>query len=82
MIIRRLLLWGLLIGPPSTVCYPYHGIYISLNFTFTSFVLHIPEGMTVQLNDNTIKVTGVSAAGPVERTVHFSTASYIKKDAL
>jgi hypothetical protein len=59
------------IGPPSTVYYPYHGIYISLNFTFTSFGLHIPEGMTVQLNDNTIKVTGVSAAGPVERTVHF-----------
>jgi hypothetical protein len=59
------------IGPPSTVYYPYHGIYISLNFTFTSFGLHIPEGATVQLNDGTIKVNGVSSAGPVEMTVHF-----------
>jgi hypothetical protein len=59
------------VGPPSTVYYPYHGIYISLNFTFTSFGLHIPEGMTVQLNDNTINVNGVSQSGPVQRTVHF-----------
>ena len=59
------------VGPPSTVYYPYHGIYISLNFTFTSFGLHIPEGMTVQLNDNTINVNGISQSGPVERTIYF-----------
>jgi hypothetical protein len=59
------------VGPPSTVYYPYHGIYISLNFSSTSFGLHIPEGMTVQLNDNTIKVNGVSKSGPVQKTVHF-----------
>jgi hypothetical protein len=59
------------IGPPSTVYYPFHGIYISLNFDYTSFGLHIPEGMTVLLNDNTIKVDGVSKSGPVQRTVHF-----------
>jgi hypothetical protein len=44
------------VGPPSTVYYPFHGIYISLDYRFTSFGLHIPEGMTVQLNDNTITV--------------------------
>lgn len=59
------------IGPPSTVYYPYHGIYISLNFTFTSFGLHIPEGMTAQLNDNTINVNGISHSGPVQRIIHF-----------
>src|SRR5277367_2989162 len=44
------------VGPPATVYYPFHGIYISLNFTFTTFGLHIPEGMTVRLSDNTITV--------------------------
>ncbi len=59
------------IGPPSTVYYPYHGILISLNFEYTSFGLHIPEGMTVQLNDNTIKVNGISKSGSMQETVHF-----------
>jgi hypothetical protein len=59
------------VGPPSTAYYPYHGIYISLNFSSTRFGLHVPEGMTVQLNDNTIKVNGVSKSGPVQKTVHF-----------
>jgi hypothetical protein len=59
------------VGPPSTVYYPYHGIYISLNFSSTRFGLHIPEGMTVQLDDNAIKVYGVSKSGPIQKTVHF-----------
>jgi hypothetical protein len=59
------------VGPPSTVYYPFHGIYISLNFTFTTFGLHIPEGMTVQLNDNTITVKGLSQSGLVKMSVHF-----------
>src|SRR5882757_2616090 len=59
------------VGPPSTIYYPYHGIYISLNFSSTRFGLHIPEGMTVQLDDNTIKVNAVSMAEPVQKTVHF-----------
>jgi hypothetical protein len=58
------------VGPPSTVYFPYHGIYISLNFDYTTFGLHIPEGMTVLLNDNTVKVDGVSKSGPVQKTVH------------
>jgi hypothetical protein len=61
------------VGPPSTVYYPFHGIYISLNYTFTTFGLHIPEGMTVQLSDNIIKVNGMSKSGPVQTTVHFKT---------
>jgi hypothetical protein len=52
------------IGPRSTIYYPFHGIYISLNFTFTSFGLHIPDGTTVQLNDNTIKVNGADRFNP------------------
>jgi hypothetical protein len=59
------------VGPPSTVYYPFHGIYISLNYTFTTFGLHIPEGMTVQLIDNTITVNGTSKSGSVQTTVHF-----------
>jgi hypothetical protein len=58
-------------GPPSTVYYPFHGIYISLSYTFATLGLHIPEGMTVQLIDNTITVNGVSKSGPVQATVHF-----------
>jgi hypothetical protein len=59
------------VGPPSTVYYPFHGIYISVNFDSTTFGLHIPEGMTVQLSDNTITVNGVGKSGPVQTTVHF-----------
>ena len=59
------------VGPPSTVYYQFHGIYISLNYTFTTFGLHIPEGMTVQLSNNDIMVSGISKFGPVQTTVHF-----------
>ena len=58
-------------GPPSTVYYPFHGIYISLNFTFTMLGLHIPEGMTAKLTDNTIKIEGESKSGHVQKIVHF-----------
>jgi hypothetical protein len=59
------------VGPPSTVYYPFHGIYISLDYTFTTFGLRIPEGMTVQLIDNKITVSGVGNTGPVQATIHF-----------
>jgi hypothetical protein len=59
------------VGPPSTVYYPFHGIYISLDYTFTTFGLHIPEVMTVQLTDNTITVDGVGKSGSAQTTVHF-----------
>jgi hypothetical protein len=59
------------VGPPSTVYYPFHGIYISLNFSSTTFGLHIPEGVTVQLNGNAIKVDGVSKSGQAQKIVHF-----------
>jgi hypothetical protein len=58
------------VGPRSTVYYPFHGIYISLNYTFTTFGLHIPEGMTVQLTDNTISINGVGKSGQVQSAVH------------
>ena len=58
------------VGPPSTVYFPFHGIYISMNFSSTAFGLHIPEGITVQLNDNTVNIDGVSKSGPMQRTVH------------
>jgi hypothetical protein len=59
------------VGPPSTVYYPFHGIYISLNFSSTMLGLHIPEGMTAKLTDNTIKVEGESKSGHVQKIVHF-----------
>jgi hypothetical protein len=59
------------VGPPSTVYYPFHGIYISLNYSFATFGLHIPEGMTVQLMDNAISVNGYAKSGPVQATIHF-----------
>jgi hypothetical protein len=58
-------------GPPSTVYFPFHGIYISFNFDYTTFGLHIPDGMTAQLSDNTIRMDGISKSGPIQRTVHF-----------
>jgi len=59
------------VGAPSTVYYPFHGIFISLDYTFTTLGLHIPEGMTVQLTDNKITVNGVAKSGPVQTTVNF-----------
>lgn len=58
------------VGPPSTVYYPFNGVYISVNFDSTTFGLHIPEGMTVQLNDDTIKIDGTAKSGQVQKTVH------------
>ena len=59
------------VGPPSTVYYPFHGIYISLDYRFTTFGLHIPEGMTAQLTDNKLTVNGAGKSGPMQATVHF-----------
>ena len=58
------------IGPPSTVYYPFNGIYVSLNFSSTTFGLHIPDGMVVQLNGDVIKVTGATSSGEVQKAVH------------
>ena len=57
------------VGPPSTVYYPFHGIFISLNFSSTEFGLHIPEGVTAQLNGDKIQIVGFSNSGQVKQTV-------------
>jgi hypothetical protein len=54
-------------GPPSIVYYPYHGIFISLDITSTiALGIHLPAGTEVQLNAETVRITGVTQNGPVD----------------
>jgi hypothetical protein len=65
-------------GPPSVVYYPFHGIFISLMADVMSLGLHVPEGTTVQLNGDTVVISGLTKTGPVDATVRiegFSRAS-------
>jgi hypothetical protein len=56
-------------GPPSVVYYPFHGIFISLAADSMRLGLHVPEGMTVQLNGDRVVISGLTKAGPVETTL-------------
>lgn len=56
-------------GPPSTIYYPFHGIFISLDLEFVQLGLHLPSGTTAQLNGNTIHIVASTAAGTYDRTV-------------
>jgi hypothetical protein len=60
------------VGPPSTAYYPFHGIFISLNFSSTEFGLHVPKGLTVQLNDDKIHIKGFSKTAQFGKTVNIS----------
>lgn len=54
------------VGAPSLAVYPFHRISISVDITFHPRLgLHVPEGYTVQLNDDTIRIEGWAANGPV-----------------
>lgn len=56
-------------GPPSTIYYPFNGIFISVDLEFIQLGLHLPSGTTTQLNGNTIHIVGWTTAGPYDRTV-------------
>jgi hypothetical protein len=57
-------------GPPSIVYYPYHGIFISLDITsWIALGIHLPAGMTAQLDDTTTPISGVTDTGPTEVTL-------------
>src|SRR5260370_19106123 len=57
------------VGPPSVAYYPFHGIFISMNFSSTELGIHVPAGTTVQLNDDTIRIAGTSKSGQFEKSV-------------
>jgi hypothetical protein len=62
-------------GPSSIVYYPYHGIFISLDITsWIALGLHLPAGMTAQLDGATIHIAGVTDAGPIEATIPLKAA--------
>ena len=57
------------VGPPSVAYYPFHGIFISVNFNSTELGVHVPAGTTVQLNDDTIRIAGTSKSAQFEKSV-------------
>lgn len=70
------------IGPPSIAYYPFHGIFISLDVTYTvELGLHLPAGTTVELNGNTVHIIGSTDSGPIDTTIPIRAArhEYVKK---
>lgn len=69
-------------GPPSVAYYPFHGIYISLDVTNTvELGLHLPAGTTVELNGDTVHITGSADSGPIDTTIPIRAArhDYVRK---
>lgn len=69
-------------GPPSVAYYPFHGIFISLDVTNTiELGLHLPAGTTVELNGNTVHITGSADSGPIDTTIPIRAArhDYVRK---
>lgn len=57
-------------GAPVIAYYPFHGIFISIDPNPVFFVgLHVPSGSVVQLSDDTVKIVGSGAAGPVDLAI-------------
>jgi hypothetical protein len=57
-------------GPPYVVYYPFHGIFISLAEGSTMMGLHVPEGVTAQLNGDAVVISGLTKTGPIEAILH------------
>jgi hypothetical protein len=54
------------VGPPSVVYYPYHGLFISLKITDdVALGVHLPAGVTAQLDGNRVRISGMTDHGPV-----------------
>ncbi len=69
-------------GPPSVAYYPFHGIFISLDVTNTiALGLHLPAGTTVELNGNTVHITGSADSGAIDTTIPIRAArhDYVRK---
>ena len=65
------------IGPPSVAYYPFHGIFISLDLTYSiALGLHLPAGTIVTLNGNTVRIVGSSDSGPIEATIPIRAAPH------
>ena len=56
-------------GPPSVVYYPFHGIFISFDLRYMRLGLHVPAGTTVQLNNPTLRLVGLTDTGAVDLSV-------------
>ncbi|MGO9947235.1 MAG: hypothetical protein ACLPWG_10340, partial [Steroidobacteraceae bacterium] len=50
--------------PRSTVYFPFHGIYISIDLEASRFGLHIPRDNVVQLDGTTIEIEGTIGTTP------------------
>jgi hypothetical protein len=69
-------------GPPSIAYYPFHGIFISLDVTYTvELGLHLPAGTTVELNGNSVHIAGSADSGPIDTTIAIRAArhDYVRK---
>ncbi len=59
------------VGAPNITFYPFHGIFISMEADPVLFGLHVPEGMVVQLESNTIEISD----GLVHKDIHLQLAA-------
>jgi hypothetical protein len=56
------------LGPNTLAYYPFHGIHISIDIRGNRFGLHIPSGTIVELNGNTIEISGMIGTTPYNAT--------------
>jgi hypothetical protein len=57
------------VGAPQIVYYPFHGVFISIDPDPVLVGLHVPAGIVVQLNGDTVKMAGSTNAGPISKEI-------------
>ena len=57
------------VGAPQIVYYPFHGVFISIDPDPILVGLHVPAGVVVQLNGDTVKIAGSTKDGPVNKEI-------------
>ena len=63
-------------GTENLIYYPFHDIHISLNSGWLALGLHIPPGVTVEINDPTITVQAKSKRGEYKETFQLRAAEH------
>jgi hypothetical protein len=64
-------------GPSSVIYYQFHGIFISLDMdSWVRLGLHIPSGVTAQLNENSIRIDGRTETGNVVFSARIKAAKH------
>lgn len=63
-------------GPQSVVYYPFHEVYISFDMNpWIRLGLHIPDGVTAQMNGNEVRILGRTENGSIDFSARIKAVS-------